>query len=684
MCDEKWVWPENFRDVNIYADFVHKFTVGGSFSKAQLIIRADSQYVLWINGKFAGYGQYPDYPFYTVYDSIDITSYIKSGENRMCILGYCQAEESSTYYPGTPGIRFRVECDGEAIAKSGADTLCRQDPCYKSGSVPKISGQLSFGFICNGCNYDGWLTADTDGFDTPECRENSSEPVLRKIKKTVLLDNKPSRLIASGTVKADLSDCETGRRMQQAEWDPENPNGIYMLFDLSEESSGLLTLKTNLKSGAKIDIGFGEHIEDGRVRSYIWPRNFAVEYTAPAGDTEFTHYIKRIGGRYIQVYIYCGRENILSLEATVREVLYPVKDLEKPKGLTPEEEKIYDIGVRTLKLCMHDHYEDTPWREQALYAMDSRNQILCGYYAFGEFTFARESLRLLGLGIRDDGLLELCAPAKIPITIPSFSLVWIVAVYEYMLYSGDIEFVKEMLPIIEKILNAVKSRVSENGLVDRFLELPYWNFYEWSENLDGNPIDRNGNLEPGRYELPLNAFFVAAALSAHKIYEKLNIEKNNWLELARKTKKAINDNLYDEKGFYYNYVMNGSKGGKSQLSTALAVWSGVCPKENYSDILPVLTDETDAVGISLSAQIFRYDALLKVGGQEDFIRQDMNKRWMKMIAKGATSFWETEIGAADFDNAGSLCHGWSALPVYYYRLLSEDKKPVFLPEDIVK
>ena len=35
--------------------------------------------------------------------------------------------------------------------------------------------------------------------------------------------------------------------------------------------------------------------------------------------------------------------------------------------------------------------------------------------------------------------------------------------------------------------------------------------------------------------------------------------------------------------------------------------------------------------------------------------------------------WETILGDADFDNAGSLCHGWSAMPVYYYnKILKRD------------
>ncbi|MBR1677551.1 MAG: ROK family protein [Clostridia bacterium] len=35
------------------------------------------------------------------------------------------------------------------------------------------------------------------------------------------------------------------------------------------------------------------------------------------------------------------------------------------------------------------------------------------------------------------------------------------------------------------------------------------------------------------------------------------------------------------------------------------------------------------------------------------------------LYSGATTFWETEKGECDFDGAASLCHGWSAIPVYY-------------------
>ena len=44
----------------------------------------------------------------------------------------------------------------------------------------------------------------------------------------------------------------------------------------------------------------------------------------------------------------------------------------------------------------------------------------------------------------------------------------------------------------------------------------------------------------------------------------------------------------------------------------------------------------------------------------------MTAEWQKMVDAGATSFWEVDEGWRAFESAGSLCHGWSAIPLYIY------------------
>lgn len=77
---------------------------------------------------------------------------------------------------------------------------------------------------------------------------------------------------------------------------------------------------------------------------------------------------------------------------------------------------------------------------------------------------------------------------------------------------------------------------------------------------------------------------------------------------------------------------------------------------------------------------FKYDALLKCdkAKYQSSVLEEIRQDYEKMLAAGATSVWETTDGASEFDIAGSLCHGWSAIPIGYFetllRLQNENKK----------
>ena len=57
-----------------------------------------------------------------------------------------------------------------------------------------------------------------------------------------------------------------------------------------------------------------------------------------------------------------------------------------------------------------------------------------------------------------------------------------------------------------------------------------------------------------------------------------------------------------------------------------------------------------------------------------FVFDTIADQFGSMLYKNATTFWETIVGAYDFDRAGSLCHGWSAIPVYFYLRYCVDQK----------
>ena len=68
---------------------------------------------------------------------------------------------------------------------------------------------------------------------------------------------------------------------------------------------------------------------------------------------------------------------------------------------------------------------------------------------------------------------------------------------------------------------------------------------------------------------------------------------------------------------------------------------------------------------------FFYDALLMTDFEKyrTYILSDIEKYYRPMLEYGVGTVWETEKGEVDFNRAGSLCHGWSAIPIYYYHVL---------------
>ena len=74
---------------------------------------------------------------------------------------------------------------------------------------------------------------------------------------------------------------------------------------------------------------------------------------------------------------------------------------------------------------------------------------------------------------------------------------------------------------------------------------------------------------------------------------------------------------------------------------------------------------------TLSLNSFRFDALLAVDREKyaPIILDELDRDYLRMLRAGATSFWEDSLGADAYGGAGSLCHGWSALPIYYYEIL---------------
>ena len=629
----EWIWIHSQDNADEYAEFFDDVLYSGG--QAAIEISCDSNYALYINEKLAGFGQYADYPHYKVYDSINITSYLCHGKNNIRIIVWYYGQDFSVYYKHKAGLIYEISCAGEILSYSRAGMLCKKSDNYVSGLKKIMTMQMGFSV-----RYDA--------------RDYKDKP----FGKAVSVKGHSTALNPRPVERLELTETFYGTLINQTK----------SIYDLGCERVGLLHIKFKASAGTVVTVGYGEHIIDGEVRRIIDERNFSLEIIADGDFAEYINPFRRLGCRYLQIYSDVPVEvEFIGL----KETLYPVNVLPFDAG-NKLRQQIYDVSVRTLQLCMHEHYEDCPWREQALYTMDSRNQMLCGYYAFKEYQFARANLKLIGEGRRSDGLLNICSPSTVDLTIPSFSLYFILQMREYADYSKDLTLLNEYYNKMTGILDVFLMRM-ENGLIPNFYgSAAYWNFYEWADGLAGSLH----GTDQKDFDLMLNALFSLILNNMGDICGKLGKtnDKQKYALISKELNNAINARFYDsEKRLYKTFT---DKEHYSELGNAWAVLCGAADGGKADDICKALVSESSLLTkVTLSMAAFKYDALLKCSKSKyrAYILNDIDTKYAYMLSQGATSFWETTLGAADFDNAGSLCHGWSAIPVYYYQILNSQK-----------
>lgn len=709
----KWIWQESACGVNETVDFMTEFTAEKA-DTYEIFLSVQSHYGLWLNGEFVDGDQFQDFTFYKVYDRVPLK--VKEGVNTLQVLAYCQGDGSSTVRPAPGGLIFEIYNGEELVAASGTRVKCRRNAHYASEGVEWVSGQITYSFRYNAATEENaWENAVVRDHDWP------LNP--RPIKKMYIDEPMEAKLTARGYFVENKKEGTIAQQMQTAAITAEAPiarpvlpsaegvdlEGNFALIDLGKEVVGYYYMDIEVPEACDIHIGWGEHVEDLRVRTRIGSRNFAALYKAHAGRNIFFYPIKKMGLRYVQLHVHLKKEEALELAgmprvesgiklhyAGVRPAHYPYDQVNLFTCADRLHAQIYRICMRTLQGCMHEHYEDCPWREQALYAMDSRNQMLIGYYTFEEYEFAKASLRLMAKSIRPDHLIELMSPGEWPErTIPSFSSFHLIQLGEYLQYSGDVEFIKEILPAAIEIAAEFIDRIEDNGLIAQFKGKQYWNFFEWQEGLDGGK-----HVFDTEYAAPLAALMVMAfeqmakmcqavaenigesgsAEAETAVYDKAELlaKAESYTQYAENMKVAIHKYFWQEdKGYYASFIREGQLCHACELTQALALMCGAVPEELREGVLETLTGNMgeDFYPVTLSTCIYKYEALLQNPEKYGrFVFNQVADIFGGMLYKDATTFWETEDGACAFHNAGSLCHAWSAIPAYLYMRYCLDSK----------
>jgi len=624
-----WIWCSNEAGENEYGEFYDKLHWEEGETILNISVRGD--YTVFVNGEFVSCNQFADFEQYKIYDKVDITKYLKKGENDIGILVWYFGKNGQRYFTENPGLIYEILNGDNIIAFSDSRVQSRKSRAYINGFERKISPQLGYSFSYDADKEDNWINGELTDFSDSVVYEGTREFYKRPAKKLEMGD-----LVRGSITKRDDK----------------------YIVDLGREIVGLCSFSFVSPKAQNINISYGELLKDGHVKRIISFRDFSFDYHAKEGKNVYTNYMLRLAGRYIEI------DSELPIEIEYIGIIpqyYPVKEVKK-EFKNPIDKKIYEMSVNTLKLCMMEHYVDTPWREQCLYTYDSRNQMRFGFYAFedGNAEYARANFLLMSKDKRDDGLLSMNFPSGTALTIPAFSLYYIVAVKEYTEYSRDLSLAEETFEKMESVLKIFVQR-QKDGLVYNFKGDEYWNFYDWTKYANIGCDQQN---QP---DFIINSLFVITLKAFDYICKKLGKE-NIYDGIAEKTTQRAREFFYDAEKGTFPILKNDEEA--TELANSLAVISGIADENMAEEICEKLV-KGELFGATLSMKPFKFDALLKVNKEKNKESKvkEIRVTFGLMTEGGTETVWEVIEGAPAFGNAGSLCHGWSAGPVYYYNMI---------------
>lgn len=321
--------------------------------------------------------------------------------------------------------------------------------------------------------------------------------------------------------------------------------------------------------------------------------------------------------------------------------------------------KIYEMGKHALKICKQSVELDSPRHCENLgctgdYLIASR----MNYFTHSDTELTRFDI------VRTANYLRM---TKGFMFHTSYSLMWIMMLYDYYMFTADEKILEEVEDACVSVLERFHSYTDERGILS---SPPNYMFLDWLE-VDGLSMH---HPPAALGQASLNAFYYGALRLAIQLFEIQNqcqiAEK--YISRAAKLKQAFQECFFDrEKQLYFDglnekYVPNEwlpentDRRYYSWHTNSLAVLFDLVPLCEQKEWMERTLNDKTSITPQPYFMHFVLEAIYKVGLFEKY-GMDQLLRWTDMIKfeKGLQEGWFAMPGY-DFDYS----HVWGGTPTY--------------------
>ncbi|MCX2477721.1 alpha-L-rhamnosidase N-terminal domain-containing protein [Pedobacter sp. MC2016-15] len=668
----KWITcPDvNQRAYGIY-HFRKKITLATKPDKFLLHISADNRYRFFVNGKPVCFGPARGDFYNWYYESIDVSKYLKAGENTLAAVVWNMAELASVAQFSNQ-TAFVVQGDGEKekIANTDKSWKVYQNTSYHPVSLDNMERLQSYMVIGPGdyvkaskypWNWEKpayndlqWKAAEP--ITSPEPMGSGTDNRWTMVPRSIpLMPENLQRFdkIRRSTAALGQSDILQGKKALVI------PAGkkVSILLDQGFNTVAYPEIILSQGKGAKVKLTYAETLFKNGVkgnRDEVEGKTLIGNYDIFEMDGSSQRLFRPLWQRtyrYLQLDITTAGQSLTINDIYGMATGYPFEENASFTSNDPSLKAIWNVGWRTAKLCAGETYYDCPYYEQLQYEGDTRIQALISLYVSGDDRLMRKAINDFYNSRVPEGLTQGRYPSNRIQVIPPFSLYWISMLHDYMMLKNDNVFLKKYMIGVDGILNWYKNQIdTEKNMLG---PMEWWHFTDWSKGFTGMGVppgaeDGNSSILSLQY-----AYTLKQAADLYKHFGQQG-KADECTELAKSIGKGTLKHCYDPaRGLVAD---SPEKTSFSQHANIMAVLSDAIDPEEAPKLMSEVLKDNTLIQATFYYRFYLNQALKHADmGNLYYGRLDP---WRDMLKAGLTTFAENP------DPSRSDCHAWSASPNY--------------------
>lgn len=663
------IWRSGTGEALEVIQFARRFSAADLKLPFRIHVTADQRYKLYLDGEFVGLGPQRGDLDRWYFDSYDLSDNIGRSEHVLsAIIWHNRDNPPSAQISHRPMFLLVADDTNAEMISTGAAWRCRNTGAAKTIPVLEEAFNIGSGFDLPGFTRQDLTPshAELDGqFETPmiiaqamDHRAGSISALFpwRLHPRTVM--NLEAKILSLGSLRQATS---VGTKVPLAI--PAHTTCCFLL-DHETLTIGYPTIIVSGGRDATIRLTYQEALQSDPMDVGSKGNRNEIDERTMVGITDVFHPDGREDvvleplwyrcWRYLQIDVATADEGVTLNSCVYRTTGYPLT-LEAEFQADSWFHRLIEPGLRTLRLCCGETFLDCPYYEQLQYIGDARIMALLTYVLSGDDRLGRQALDAFDRSRLPCGFTQARYPARVVQVIPTFSLLYIAMLDDFLMWRDDAAFVKERMFGVEVILRAFESCENADCLMGK---LPQWPFVDWVKNHPG----WNMGLPPGATD---GNSFLISLLYVYTLQHATNLFGVIG-DSAKATHASHKAQLLQDKlrtvAFDNNaqlFIDDPSGLNLSQHTNIMAILTNT--HEGLVDgeiLLSQILNDSRLARTTYYFSFYLFEAMYHVG-RGDLIWPALQP-WHDMLDNGLTTFAETP------EPTRSDCHGWSAHPLYHY------------------